>query len=260
MQLVSYEELKSMDAKEIRELGKSWEMNLPPALGEEKLREAVYIESLKRAERMKARAQAELAQEARDKLEIGNEVGARALPEDVAILASKRWYVRFTNLEQPRDDISKGATVDFVKGTHKFSLYDDQIHCLPGVFLAQDIEQVKPVYDAVVNFYVSTGMPKQDKGRVLGAESVAKGVMARLSLMGHMHLSKEHSQVATSGTFPVFSDVQLPSGERISRLTATQPRWLFERISEAAPDTPFGLVSDVKELEDARRSELVPLG
>ena len=260
MEQISFKDLSLMSDDELKKLAKELDIKVAPSSGKDTLREAIFIENAKREARLKAKVTAALQQEAAEKLDLTNVSGSRPLPEDVAILASKRWYVKFTNMEQPQDGAEPGASVDFTKGTFRFTLYDDRIHCLPGVLLAEDIEQVPQVFEALKTFFTNAGLPLKPTPRMPGAEDMAKSVIARLSVMGTIRLDDRRDQNATSATYPVFSDATLPSGEKISRLTATKARWKFERISEAKPDSPFGLVTDTQELSHARHSHLVPLG
>lgn len=182
------------------------------------------------------------------------------MPEDIAILASKRFYVKFINLEQASDGPEPGATVEFTKGTHRFALYDDRIHCLPGVLLAEDVDQVPNVLEALVNFWRNAGLKAEATRSQPGANEMARQVIGRLSIMGTIRLDRARDVNATSATYPVFRDATLPSGERVSQLSGHRKRWDLQIIGDASPDTPFGLVTDSKELNDARHSKLVPLG
>lgn len=259
METITLKDLNEMSGQELKDLAKKMNVKIAPNAGEEVVRDAIFVENAKREQRLKARATAELEQEAVSKLDLSNQAGARPLPEDVAILASKRFYVKFINLEQPADGPEPGATAEFTKGTFGFALYDGRIHCLPGALLAESIEQVPQVLEALTTFFRNAGLPLAKTPRVPGAGDMARSVIARLSIMGQIAVDKTR-QVNTSATYPIFSDVKLPTGEQVSRLTAVRKRWDLQVIGEAAPDTPFGLVTDPQEIDNARNSQLVPLG
>ena len=252
--------LYKMSTEELKELAKELDVKLAPNAGKDALRDAIFVAQATRVAKLKARVAANLEAEAVKTLDLSAQPGGRPLPEDVAILASKRWYVKFTNMEQPREDGMPGATVSFVKGTHKFTLYDGKIHCLPGVLLAEDVEQVPNVLQALTVFFNKHGLPMQDIPSKPTAPEMAKGVIARLSIMGQIRLDAKRDHNATSATFPVFEDVKTSTGETVSRLTRTDARWQLHRLGEANPDTPFGLTTDTEELQHARGTELVHLG
>jgi len=260
MKQISFTDLYQMSPQELRTLGKDMEIKLAPNAGKETLIESIATENAKREQRLKAKVAASLQQEATSKLKLDDTAGKRPAPEDVAILASKRFYVRFTNTEQPADGPEPGATVEFCKGTFRFALYDGRLHCLPGVLLAEDVGQVPNAKDALVNFFRNAGLPMEANRSQPGARDMAIGVLTRLSLMGQMTTDPKQPPVGTSATYPIFSDSKLPTGETVSQLSGRRKRWGLDIISEAKPDTPFGIVTDEKELSNARHSSLVPLG
>lgn len=239
-------DLYKMSDSDLRSFAKDMGLKLAPNLGRDKMIEAVQIENAKREKRIEAMVKTELEKEAAEKLGLTAPGDARPLPEDVAIIASKRFYVKFINREEGGKDGVPGADLRFTKGTFAFHLYDERWHVLPACVVAEDVQQIPEVKARLMEFFASAGLPSRQKGKTPSAEGMAIDVLNRCSIVKHC-------------TTPIFRDKELPTGEKISVLAGSQGRFHLQIGSEAG-NRPFGVVTDEKELKHATDKELVPLG
>lgn len=143
-----YFDLENKTNEELRDMAKKLDLDVPSALGREKLIDAVDEALLKKQETIKALAVEEVRQKKADELKI-NKL-AKPSPETLAIEKSKKVYCIFLNMESPDSDVRFCIGEKYV-----FHFYHGKKHVVPEVLISEKRDDawisraqrcIRPVY------------------------------------------------------------------------------------------------------------------
>lgn len=134
-------ELAEKTPKELREIAKKLELNLPPALGKEKIVDVITTAMIEKQMRIENQVRDKLRKEAESHPDYGLKAGLvpKPAPETLAIEKSPKVIVKFINMENPATESGEpGADWQFDCGAYHFHLYDRKEHVLPAILVSTD--------------------------------------------------------------------------------------------------------------------------
>lgn len=191
---------------------------------------AVELAAIKKQSTLEAQARLEIKAETAKRLGIDPSKKFRPSPQDVAIANSPLKVVTYRNLESPASGGEPGADLPFTKGSYTFHLFDGHKYHLPLCLVTEEpLEQVELIA-TLEKFWISAGLiPKKAKAQ-------ARGDVLEISL-------------PLRCTIPLFAEKKLPTGEHVSEIIGTEPRFLFSIHKDSPKDAVIGEVADEPAIE-----------
>jgi hypothetical protein len=231
-------DLTSKTQDELRTLAREHKTDigdLPPNLGEGKLRDAVEAGLLRRQKRLEREAGEQADRDRQAKLGAQDRAKGHPDPETVAIENSEKVYVTFVNMENPGQDGELGADVPMFSGSkYTFHLWDQQRHVMPKCLVVSNPEDDEKLLKRMVEFWTALGLVGNH------ALKQAKEQLHRMSLANRCH--NDRTELRYNKRDDTLSTV----------IVGTTPRFRFTDAEPAPADAEYGLV--IKEMNHGENS------